>query len=70
MSGFTASPTPKIPIPIVHVKDVAIAHRRAFEVDEAEGRFILAPHKNLTFADLCKTTRKLYPETNIWEKLC
>ena len=54
---------PKIPIPIVHVKDVAIAHRRAFEVDEAEGRFILAPHKNLTFADLCKTTRKLYPES-------
>ena len=54
---------PKIPIPIVHVKDVAIAHRRAFEVDEAEGRFILAPHKNLTFADVCKTTKKLYPDS-------
>ena len=54
---------PKIPIPIVHVKDVAIAHRRAFEVEEAEGRFIVAPHKNLTFADVCKTTRKIYPES-------
>ena len=54
---------PKIPIPIVHVKDVAKAHRRAFEVDDAEGRFILAPHKNLTFADVCKTTRKLYPDS-------
>lgn len=54
---------PKIPIPIVHVKDVAKAHRRAYEVDDAEGRFIVAPHKNLTFADVCKTTRKLYPNS-------
>ena len=54
---------PKIPIPIVHVKDVAVAHRRAYEVDQAEGRFIVAPHKNITFADVCKTTRKLYPDS-------
>ena len=54
---------PKIPLPIVHVKDVARAHRRAYEVDEAKGRFIVAPHNNMTFADICRTTRKLYPES-------
>ena len=52
---------PKIPLSIVHVKDVAIAHRRAYEVDEAEGRFILAPHNNLTLVDVCRTVKKLYP---------
>ena len=54
---------PKIPIPIVHVRDVARAHRRAFEVDEAEGRFIVAPHKNKTIADVCRTIRELYPKS-------
>ena len=54
---------PKIPIPIVHVRDVARAHRRAFEVDEAEGRFIVAPHKNKTIADVCRTLREQFPET-------
>ena len=54
---------PKIPIPIVHVRDVARAHRRAFEVEEAEGRFILAPHKNKTIADVCRAIREYYPNT-------
>ena len=54
---------PKIPLPIVHVRDVARAHRRAFEVDEAEGRFIVAPHKNKTIADVCRTIREQFPET-------
>mgnify|MGYP001236770829 CR=1 FL=1 len=62
LSGKIAA-APKIPLPIVHVKDVAKAHRRAFEVDEAKGRFIVAPHKNMTFADICRTTRKLYPQS-------
>jgi len=54
---------PKIPLSIVHVKDVAIAHRRAYEVDTAEGRFILAPHNNLTLVDVCKAIKRLYPES-------
>jgi dihydroflavonol-4-reductase len=55
--------TMKIPMAFVHVKDVAIAHRRAFEVDEASGRFILAPHNNTTVAALHKRTRELYPKS-------
>ena len=54
---------PKFPLSIVHVRDVAIAHRRAYEVDEAEGRFILAPHKNLTLVDVCRTIKRLYPKS-------
>ena len=54
---------PKIPLSIVHVKDVAIAHRRAYEVEEASGRFILAPHNNLTLVDVCRTVKRLYPES-------
>ena len=54
---------PKIPLSIVHVRDVAIAHRRAYEVDEAAGRFILAPHNNLTLVDVCRTVKRLYPES-------
>ncbi len=54
---------PKFPMSVVHVRDVARAHRRAFEVDEAEGRFILAPHANLTLAMICKRIRTLNPST-------
>ena len=54
---------PKFPMSVVHVRDVAKAHRRAFEVDEAEGRFILAPHANLTLATICKRIRTLNPTT-------
>ena len=54
---------PKIPLSIVHVKDVAIAHRRAYEVDDAAGRFILAPHNNLTLVDVCRTVKRLYPDS-------
>ena len=54
---------PKFPMSVVHVRDVAIAHRRAFEVDEAEGRFILAPHANITLATICKRIRSLNPTT-------
>jgi len=54
---------PKFPMAFVHVKDVAIAHRRAFEVDQAQGRFILAPHHSLDMAHLCKRIRVLYPKS-------
>ena len=54
---------PKFPMSVVHVRDVAKAHRRAFEVDEAEGRFILAPHANLTLSTICKRIRTLNPAT-------
>ncbi|MCH1540636.1 MAG: NAD-dependent epimerase/dehydratase family protein [Candidatus Poseidonia sp.] len=54
---------PKFPMAAVHVRDVARAHRRAFEVDEAEGRFILAPHANLTLSMICRKIRELYPDS-------
>ena len=54
---------PKIPLSIVHVKDVAIAHRKAYEIDDAAGRFILAPHNNLTLADVCRAIKRLYPNS-------
>jgi len=54
---------PKIPIPIVHVRDVAKAHRLAYEIEEAEGRFIVAPHKNKTIAEVCKAIKNQYPHT-------
>jgi len=54
---------PKIPLSIVHVKDVAIAHRKAYEIDDADGRFILAPHNNLTLVDVCRIVKKLYPDS-------
>ena len=41
----------------------AIAYRRAYEVDEAAGRFILAPHNNLTLVDVCRTVKRLYPNS-------
>ena len=54
---------PKFPMSVVHVRDVARAHRRAFEVDEASGRFILAPHANITVATICRRIRTLNPTT-------
>ena len=59
---------PKIPLAFVHVRDVARAHRRAFEVDEATGRHILAPHHDITIADLMKQMRTLYPNTKAPKK--
>lgn len=52
---------PPIPMAFVHVEDVAEAHRRAFELEEASGRFLLAPHSGLTMADLSRTARRLRP---------
>ena len=54
---------PKFPMSVVHVRDVARAHRRAFEVDEASGRFILAPHANITLSTICRRIRELNPQT-------
>ena len=54
---------PKFPMSVVHVRDVAKAHRRAFEVDEASGRFILAPHANITLSTICRRIRELNPQT-------
>lgn len=54
---------PKIPMAFVHVEDVALAHRKAYEIDKAEGRFILAPHNNSSVAAVCKRIRELYPDT-------
>ena len=53
---------PKIPLAFVHVKDVAIAHRKAFEVDDASGRYILAPHQNTDIHQFLKRARLLYPK--------
>ena len=53
---------PKIPLAFVHVEDVATAHRLAYEVDEAHGRYILAPYQNGTIHDLLKRAKKLYPK--------
>lgn len=53
---------PKIPLAFVHVEDVATAHRLAYEVDEAHGRYVLAPYQNGTIHDLLKRAKKLYPK--------
>jgi nucleoside-diphosphate-sugar epimerase len=53
---------PKIPLAFVHVDDVATAHRLAYEVDDANGRYILAPHQGGNIHDLLKRARKLYPK--------
>ena len=53
---------PKIPLAFVHVEDVASAHRLAYEVDEANGRYVLAPYQNGTIHDLLKRAKKLYPK--------
>lgn len=53
---------PKIPLAFVHVEDVATAHRLAYEVDEANGRYVLAPYQNCTIHDLLKRAKKLYPK--------
>ncbi len=53
---------PKIPLAFVHVDDVATAHRLAYEIDEAHGRYVLAPHQDGNIHDLLKRARKLYPK--------
>ena len=53
---------PKIPLAFVHVEDVATAHRLAYEVDDANGRYVLAPYQNGTIHDLLKRAKKLYPK--------
>ena len=53
---------PKIPLAFVHVEDVATAHRLAYEVDEAHGRYVLAPYQNGNIHDLLKRAKKLYPK--------
>ena len=54
---------PPFPMSVVHVRDVAKAHRLAFEIDEAEGRFVLAPHCGHTLATICRRIRELNPQT-------
>jgi len=54
---------PAISMAFVHVEDVAHAHRMAYEVDEAEGRFVLAPHSGMTMVDVARTARRLRPES-------
>jgi dihydroflavonol-4-reductase len=53
---------PKIPLAFVHVEDVATAHRLAYEIDEAHGRYVLAPYQDGTIHDLLKRGKKLYPK--------
>ena len=53
---------PKIPLAFVHVDDVATAHRLAYEKDEANGRYVLAPHQGGTIHDLFKSAKKMYPK--------
>tara|TARA_B100000767_G_scaffold268672_1_gene289325 strand:+ start:720 stop:1685 length:966 start_codon:yes stop_codon:yes gene_type:complete len=53
---------PKIPLAFVHVEDVATAHRLAYEIDEAHGRYVLAPYQDGTIHDLLRRAKKLYPK--------
>ncbi len=53
---------PKIPLAFVHVDDVATAHRLAYEIDDAHGRYVLAPYQDGTIHDLLKRAKKLYPK--------
>ena len=53
---------PKIPLAFVHVEDVATAHRLAYEIDDAHGRYVLAPYQDGTIHDLLKRGKKLYPK--------
>ena len=53
---------PKIPLAFVHVDDVATAHRLAYEVDDANGRYVLAPYQDGNIHDLLKRAKKLYPK--------
>ena len=53
---------PKIPLAFVHVEDVATAHRLAYENDDANGRYLLAPHQGGNIHELLKRARKLYPK--------
>lgn len=53
---------PKIPLAFVHVDDVAKAHRLAYEIDEAHGRYVLAPHQGGNIHDLLKRSKQLYPD--------
>ena len=52
---------PKIPLAFVHVDDVATAHVNAYEIDEASGRYVLAPHQDGNIYDLLKRAKKMYP---------
>jgi len=53
---------PKIPLAFVHVDDVATAHRMAYENDQANGRYVLAPYQDGNIHDLLKRAKKLYPK--------
>ena len=53
---------PKIPLAFVHVDDVATAHRLAYEIDDAHGRYVLAPYQDGNIHDLLKRAKKLYPK--------
>ena len=53
---------PKIPLAFVHVDDVAEAHIKAYETDDASGRYVLAPYQNGNIHDLLKRAKKLYPK--------
>ena len=53
---------PKIPLAIVHVDDVAEAHIKAYEINEASGRYVLAPYQNGNIHELLKRAKKLYPK--------
>lgn len=53
---------PKIPLAFVHVDDVATAHINAYEIDEASGRYVLAPYQDGNIHDLLKRAKKLYPK--------
>lgn len=53
---------PKIPLAFVHIDDVATAHINAYEIDEASGRYVLAPYQDGNIHDLLKRAKKLYPK--------
>ena len=53
---------PKIPLAFVHVDDVATAHINAYEIDDASGRYVLAPYQDGNIHDLLRRAKKLYPK--------
>lgn len=55
--------------PWVHIKDVAEAHIRAFEIPSAHGRYCLG-ESVVHYSEIVKLLRKLYPALQLPNKCC
>ncbi len=63
MSGL-----PKITLPLVDVRDVAIAHQLALETPEAVGKRIILSADTVWFRYVAETLVKHYPQNGIKTK--